>query len=735
MKHKTLPESGEEVVTTTCASHCGGSCILKMHVRDGIITHIETDDGEEPQLRACLRGRAYRQRLYAPDRILYPMKRVGERGEGKFERISWDEALDTVAGEIIRVRDTHGPASILYCAVAGDIGNINTVGQMASVLSMAGGFTYTWGSSSFNGGIYAQYATYGTWYTCNTRDDLVNSRLIIMWGWNPASTITGVNTNWYLAQAREAGAKIVSVDPRYTESGATFADQWIPIRPGTDGAMLLAMAYVMIRDGLQNQQFLDTYTIGFDKFKDYVTGEEDGIARTPAWAEDITGVPSATIEDLARQYATIKPAALIAGIAPGRTAYGEQYHRIAITLAAMTGNIGIHGGDAAGRSWESVPPNGGYPYKLPRRQEVENPVDNLAPEPPRGCYPTYRASKVHRCDVPDLIEKGKAGGYPADCKLIALVNTNWLNSLPNVNKIIPALKSKKVEFIFIQEQFMTPTAKFADIILPTNTYMERNDITHGVGLAFYGYVRKAVEPLGESRSQFEIATLLASRLGVSDFSDKTEEGWLREMVENSEIPDYEEFKQKGIYRLELSQPYIAFQEQIEDPANNPFPTPSGKIEIYSQQWAELNHPEIPPIPKYIQTWESRNDPLAAEYPLQLITTHFKRRANAQFDNIPWLRELEPQAVLVNSVDAQARGINDGDMVLVFNDRGKMVIPARVTERIMPGVVDVPHGAWYNPDESGIDKGGCSNVLTRDAYSPGGAFPHNTCLVQLQKFGG
>ncbi len=146
----------------------------------------------------------------------------------------------------------------------------------------------------------------------------------------------------------------------------------------------------------------------------------------------------------------------------------------------------------------------------------------------------------------------------------------------------------------------------------------------------------------------------------------------------------------------------------------------------------MNNPDIPPIPKYIQTWENKNDPLAIEYPLQLITTHFKRRANAQFDNIPWLRELEPQAVLINSADAEARGISDGDMVWVFNDRGKMVITANVTERIMPGVVDVPHGAWYAPDETGIDRGGCANVLTRDAYSPGGAFPFNTCLVQVRK---
>jgi anaerobic dimethyl sulfoxide reductase subunit A len=601
---------------------------------------------------------------------------------------------------------------------------------MSQVLALAGGFTAAWSMTSFQGGVYAQQATYGTSATSNTRDDLVNSRLIILWGWNPVSTITGVNTNWYLAQAKEAGTKIVAVDPKYTDSAATFAHQWIPIRPGTDGAMLVAMAYVMIKENLQDQKFLDRYALGFDQFRDYVTGKGDGEAKTPAWAEAITGVPADTIEKLARDYATIKPAALMAGIAPGRTAYGEQYHRIAITLAAMTGNIGIHGGDAAGRAWESIV--GGYPYKMRWAGKAGNPLDKQDPPPSPGTSPGYRAWRVHHNDVPDFIEKGKAGGYPGDCKLISVVNCSYVNAFPNVNRIVKALKSEKVEFIFVLEQFMTPTVKLADVILPTNTYMERNDIANGVGLPFYGYVHKAIESQGETKSHYEIACLLASRLGISGFGERTEEDCLRDMVKRSEIPDYDEFKGKGIYRFPRQEPYVAFAKQLEDPARYPFPTPSGKIEIYCQQWADLKQPGLPPIPKYIEGWESPRDPLAVRYPLQLITTHFKRRANNQYDNIPWLRELEPQAVWISSADAQSRGIRDGDMVRVFNDRGQMIIPAKVTERIMPGVVDVPQGAWFDPDEKGADRGGCANVLTKDTYSPGGSFPYNTCLVQVEK---
>lgn len=725
----TSPEK-EEIIYTTCASHCGGSCLLRAHVKNGVITRLDTDDGSEPQLRACLRGRAYRQRVYAPDRILYPLKRVGERGEGQFERITWDEAMSTIASQIIRVRDAYGPESTLLLAMGGDLHNLNNTPQLASVLSMVGGYTTTWGTTSFHGGMYAQKISYGTMSTLNARDDLLNSKLILMWGWNPATNVNGVNTNWYLIQAKEAGTKIIAIDPRYTDSAAAFAQQWIPIKPGTDGAMLLAMAYVIISERLLDRKFLDTYTLGFDRFEKYVMGTDDGTPKTPAWAEAITGVPAATIIGVARDYATCKPAALLAGIAPGRTAYGEQYHRIAITLAAMTGNVGVHGGDAAGRSWESLV--GGFPYRIAPVGSAENPVDSRAPRPPKGAPPWYRASRVHYCDIPDFIMSGKKGGYPADCKLMAIINCSYVNAFPNINKIVKALKSDKLEFIFIQEQFMMPTVKYADIVLPVNTYMERNDIANGVGLPFYGAVNRVIQSLGESKSHYEIACLLAKYLGLSGFGTETDEDMLRKMATKAEIPEYDKFRQTGTFRPKFPEPYVSFRRQIADPANNPFPTPSGKIEIYSKQLEELNKPDLPPIPTYIPTWEGTDDPLTKKYPLQLISSHMLRRANSQFDNLPWLRELQLHALSINSKDAKERDIKDGDMVLVFNDRGQLAIPVRVTDRIMEGVVDVPHGAWYNPDRNGTDMGACPNVLTKETYSPGGSYTYNSCLVQVKK---
>jgi len=344
-------DSQEKIVYTACSAHCGGTCLLKVYIKDGLVTRIETDDGEEPQLRACLRHRAYRQLLYHPDRILYPLRRVGERGEGKFERISWDEALDTVASNIKRVRDTYGPGAIVLGTSSGDSGVLQMASLAGRMLALAGGYTGMWGIHSYEGGIYASLASYADINSGNTRDDLPNSKLIILWALDPVSSIHQTGTIWYLTKAKEAGARIISVDPRFTRTTMAIVDQWIPIRPSTDTAMLVAMAYVMIKENLQDQKFIDKYTVGFEQFKSYVMGDEDGIPKTPSWAEAITGVSATTIEGLAREYATTKPAALLDGIAAVRTAYGEQFHRAAIVLAAMTGNIGIHGGNAPGRSW------------------------------------------------------------------------------------------------------------------------------------------------------------------------------------------------------------------------------------------------------------------------------------------------------------------------------------------------------------------------------------------------
>jgi len=336
----------------------------------------------------------------------------------------------------------------------------------------------------------------------------------------------------------------------------------------------------------------------------------------------------------------------------------------------------------------------------------------------------------------DAMLQGKAGGYPTDIKFAWFCCNNFLNQLGNTNKAAAALKNP--EFIVVPELFMTPTAKFADILLPVTADVERNDLARPWPSGpYYMYINKAVDPPGECKSDFEIACELAPRLGILDYNDKTEDEWLRAFVELApdlakDIPDYDKYKREAIHRVSLPEPIVAFKKQIEDPENNPFPTPSGKIEIHSQRAAELSAPLCPPIPKYLKTWEAPDDPLARTYPLQLVTAHPKVRAHSTMHNVPWLRELDPQRVWINPVDAGARDIKDGDEALVFNDRGKVAIPVWVTERIMPGVVCIFEGGWYAPDSKGVDRGGCANVLTRDEYSGGGALTMNTALVEVRK---
>lgn len=732
------------IVNTGCCHDCGGRCVLRAHVRDGKVIRIESDTGDMPQIRACARGRAYRQRLYSEKRLKYPLRRTGRRGDGKFERVSWDAALDEVAENLKRVKDTHGNASILFLPGAGNQGMLHGPLAPGLMLQQFGGFTRYWGIPSYEGALFASMATYGTIQTGNSRDDLLNSQVILLWGWNPANTIWDPETSLFLAKARENGAHLVAVDPRYTDTAATFAHRWIPIRPGTDAAMLIAMAHVIISENLQDKEFIDRCTVGFDSYKRYVLGEEDGRPKTPQWAEAITTVPAEVIAGLARTYATRKPGALIAGWGPARTAMGEQYSRAANVLCAITGNIGIPGGYAAGfmRAYSSRetghlrPGKEKKPVDKSRGIPSSNPVEDGALPRKNSLYKlsggtNATSARIHQSRIWDAILSGRQGGYPADLKLAYIVASNCLNQYPNANRGAEALKS--LEFIVIHEQFMTPTAKFADIVLPVNTFMERSDIAPPwLGSPYYIYLNKAVDPLYESKTDLEICRELAPRLGIkSDFLDLAEDDILRMFASRRpDIDDYDKMKKDGVVKIRLPEPIVSFRDQVRDPENHPFPTLSGKIEIRCDHLAEMQNPRIPPVPKYLGHEEHYDAPLAKKYPLQLLTTHSKIRTHSTLEKVPWLRELEREGVWINPVDAEKRGIRDGDIVEVFNDRGCIRIAAIVTERIMPGVVNVCQGGWYSPGPDGVDTGGCANTLTADRHSPGGAFAMNSALVQV-----
>jgi anaerobic dimethyl sulfoxide reductase subunit A len=734
------PQHSQDVriVRATSAFDCGGRCPLLLHVKDNKIIRIEGDDhpDSDRQLRTCLRCRAYRKYVHHPERLMHPQKRAGAKGEGKFERISWDEALSILSDKLKETKDKFGPESILLMTGGGYLASLHS-GSMAAprLLNQFGGYTTHYGNISSEGAVWASLVQYGSVMVGHSREDMLNSKLIILWGWDPARMISGSNTMHHLLKAKENGARVISVEPRYTDTAAAVADKWIPIYPGTDTAMMAAMAYVMITEDLHDQAFLDKYTIGFDKFKEYILGDEDGQAKTPQWAEAVCGVPAETIADLAREYAAAKPAALMDCQGPARSAMGEQYCRFAATLSAMTGNVGKPGGSACG-GLMGIPI--GHMFRMSAIPPGKNPVEMTGPKIKGTLDIRDRVIKrIHINKLWEAILEGKAGGFPADVKMAWSMCNNYLNQIGNANKGDKALK--KLPFFAVNEIFMTAQARYADLLLPVTTAAERSDLTYAWPSGpYYTFVNRAIEPLGECKSDLEICEMLSDYLGVKDYRlGAKEDDILKHMVDQNPVTskyvtDFDKFKNDGIHRIELKEPYIAFRKQIEDPENNPFDTPSGKIEIYSQRVADINSPKCPPVPKYIPTFEDRNDPLFEKYPLQLLTPHPRNRVHSEMYKVEWLREAEPHVLWIHPKDAEARGVSNGDDIQAFNDRGRVALKAFVTQRIKPGVVCMFEGAWYQPDENGIDRGACANTLTKDDYSGGGAAVMNTSLVQVAK---
>jgi len=725
-----------KIVRTTSTFDCGGRCPLKLHVRGNRILRVEGDDIAEPgQLRTCLRCRAFRQYVHHPQRLMVPQKRVGARGEGKFERISWDEALEMLAGQLTRVKETCGNGAIFLATGGGYLAGLHNGGFAAQrLMNQFGGCVTHYGNISSEGAVWASLTQYGSVMVGHSREDLLNSKLILLWGWDPARMISGTNTMYHLIKARENGARVIAIDPRYHDTAATVADEWIPIRPGTDTAMMVAMANVMVGENLHDQTFLDKYTVGFDRFKAYVLGQEDGVEKRPQWAAEICGVDADTIIRLARDYAGTKPAALMDCQGPARSAMGEQYNRCAATLSAMTANVGRPGGSACG-GLMGIPV--GHMFRMSAIPPGKNPFEMDGPNVKGTLDIRKRVIKrIHINKIFDAILEGKQGGYPADIKLMWSMCNNYLNQTGNSNKAARALL--KLEFICVNELFMTAQARYADLLLPVTSAAERSDLTRPWPSGpYFTFMNRALEPLGECKSDLDIVSELAQRLGIEGFNPHTEAEWLKMFVDlnpeyQQHIKDYEKFRKDGIHRVKLAEPIIAFKEQIDDIENNPFPTPSGKIEIFSQRVADLNKADTPPIPKYLPTAEDRHDPLFAKYPLQLLTPHPKNRVHSELYLVDWLREVEEHRAWINPVDAEQRGINDADEIFVFNDRGKVAIKARVTARIIPGVVSIFEGAWYDPDQDGIDRGACANTLTKDAYSGGGAAVLNTSLVEVEK---
>lgn len=358
-------EPAENIIQTCSTFDCGGKCDIRAHVNDGVVTRISTRpdnelDPQMPVMRACVRGRAYRKFVYHPDRLKYPMKRVGKRGEGKFERISWDEATTLIAERLKTITQQYGAASrYVHVGTAVSGGTFSGDKMVRRLLNLTGGYLESYHSVSMGNTAAATPYTYGTAASGSSLDTLQDTRLVILWGHNPTETIFG-HSNHYFQRMKQNGTRFIVVDPRYSDTVSSLADQWIPLLPTTDNALMDAMMYVIVTENLHDREFIQRYTLGFDEASmpegvpaneslvAYLTGAKDGVVKTPEWAEQITHVPAQTIRQLGRDYATTKPAALIQGWGPQRHNCGERTARGSTLLATLTGNVGVKGGWAAG---------------------------------------------------------------------------------------------------------------------------------------------------------------------------------------------------------------------------------------------------------------------------------------------------------------------------------------------------------------------------------------------------
>lgn len=763
------PKHEDKVVWGACSVNCGSRCALRLHVRDDEVYQVETDNTGQDiygahQVRACLRGRSIRRRINHPERLNYPMKRVGKRGEGKFKRISWEEAFDEIAGNLQRIVAKYGNEAVYINYTSGVVGgNITRSSPYASLVARLmncyGGFLSHYGTYSTAQIACAMPYTYGS-NDGNSTSDIENSKLVVLFGNNPAETrMSGGGITYYLEQARQrSNARMIVIDPRYTDTAAGREDEWIPIRPGTDAALVAGLAHVLITEDRVDQDFLDSYCVGYDEktlpaeapanshYKAYILGQgEDATAKTPEWASRITGIPADRIIKLAREIGQAKPAYISQGWGPQRQANGELTSRAIAMLPILTGNVGINGGNSGAR--EST-----YTITIERMPVLENPVKTQI-----SCF-----------SWTDAIARGpqmtaKADGVRGKDKLDVPVKFIWnyagntiTNQHSDINKTHDILQDDaQCEMIVVLENFMTSSAKYADILLPDLMTVEQEDIIpndYAGNMGYLIFIQPATSAKFERKGIYEMMSEVARRLGPDVYNKftegRTQREWLqylygKMLARDPALPAYEELREMGIYkRRDPAGHFVAYKKFRQDPHANPLKTPSGKIEIYSSalakiagEWELQKDETISPLPVYASTFEGWDDPKRSQFPLQMFGFHYKARTHSTYGNIDVLQASCRQQVWINPIDAKTRGIENDDKVKVFNDRGEVRVSAKVTPRIMPGVVAMGQGAWHQANMSGdrIDHGACMNTLTTQRPSPlAKGNPQHTNLIQIEK---
>ena len=688
-----------------------------------------------------------------------PVARRGRRGSEPFVEVSWDEALDLVAHEIRRVRDTYGPGA-LYSGSYGwsSAGRFHHAqSQLKRFFNMAGGSVRSVQTYSYAAGEVLLPHVIGTqegliaghtpW-----ADLIGQAELIVMFGGTPlrnaqvsAGGIAAHTARDGLLACKAAGADFVTVSPMRADAADALGAQWMALRPNTDTALLLALAFVLIREGLHDQAFLDRFTTGFETFRAYVVGESDGIPKDPDWAAAITGLGSSDIVALARRMAGRRTFLMMAWSLQ-RADHGEQPYWAAIALASLLGGIG-RPGEGFGFGYAAID-GVGVPHPAvswPSLPQGRNPVDDYIP------VARIADMLLHPGETYD--HDGAARRYP-DIRLVYWAGGNPFHHHQDLNRLVEAWQ--RPETVIAHEHWWNAHARHADIVLPAATFFERDDLVASGRDRFLAYSSRAAEPPGAVRTDYEILAGVADRLGVADAytEGRDAEGWLRHLYDQAwanaaargfDLPPFEEFRAQGLIDLPPKpgpRPLLgAFRA---DPEGHPLRTPSGRIELASARIASFGYGDCPGHPAWRAPAEWLGAPLAARYPFHLLSCQPADKLHSQWDHAAPSRRTKAggrQPILMHPTDMAERGIAAGDVVEVSSPRGRCLAVAEPCGDLLPKVVQLATGAWFDPQDpaapGSLEVNGNPNVLTADhGTSRLGQGPSpNSCLVDIRRFEG
>lgn len=713
-------------------------------------------------------GRNFVTALNHPARIARPAIRAGwlkygprlgqnRRGEEDFVEIPWDEALDIAAMEIDRIRREHGNQAIYAgsygWASAGRFHHAQS--QVHRFLNMAGGYV-----RSVNAYSYAAAEVILPRIVASLRQVTVDSTswatiaehtelAVLFGGWplkNAQVNSGGIGTHTtrdWMAKAARRGMRTVLITPMRDDATEELGAEWIAIRPNTDTALMLALAQVLIAEGRADRDFLARYTVGFDRLEAYVLGRADGIVKDPGWAAAITGIPASRIADLARQMAASRTLVSLSWSLQ-RADHGEQPYWAGVALAAMLGGIGRPGeGFACGLSAMHGVGNPNTQMSFASLSQAVNPVASF--------IPVARVTEMLENPGGRFTYDGRELTYP-DIRLVYWAGGNPFHHHQDLNRLARAWN--RPETVIVNEIWWNPLARRADIVFPATTVLERNDIAASAMDGWIMAMHQAVKPVGEARNDHDVFAGMAERLG---FADRFREGrnemeWLRHFYDvarqrvarsGQEWPDFERFWREGEIELpSQTEQRTLLADFRADPAAHPLQTPSGRIELFSERIAALNLPDCPGHPAWIEPREWLGADAATRHPLHLLSNQPTTRLHSQMDlgrtsTDSKIQGREPMRI--HPVDAEARGIRDGMVVRLFNDRGACLAGAILDDRLMPGVVQLATGAWWDPDPTldGLDRHGNPNVLTYDAGTSGlGQGPSaHSCLVEVEPWQG